>query len=122
MRRILLVDSDSNFLELARLGLEENVGAEVVCATGVTEAVYQLNRGNKFDLIISEYILTDGTGLDLLRFQISQSSSIPFLFFTHASRLEIPYTSTGFIGVFGKNEFDQLCSSVKLILGKTKHE
>lgn len=120
MGRILMVDSDSNFLELVRIGLEENIGAEVICSASVREAVYQLSKGISFDLIISEYILTEGAGLDLLRFQISQSSSIPFFFFTHASRLEIPYNSTGFIGVFGKNEFDQLCSSVKLILAKAQ--
>lgn len=118
MKRILLVDSDDNFVDIARLSLEENTGAEVIRASGGNEAIHLLSKGNQFDLIISEYIMPLGTGLDLLKHQIYQSSSIPFFFFTHATRIEIPYSPKGFIGVFGKNQFEQLCTSINHIFSK----
>lgn len=119
MKRILLVDNDENFVDIARISLEEKTGAEVIIASGGNEAIHLLSKGNRFDLIISEYDMPQGTGLDLLKHQLSRNSSIPFFFFTHAIRIEIPYSSQGFVGVFGKNQFVQLCTSTNHILNKS---
>lgn len=118
MKRILLVDNDENFVDIARISLEEKTGAEVIMASGGNEAIHLLSKGNRFDLIISEYDMPQGSGLDILKHEISRKSSIPFFFFTNTIRIEIPYSPLGFIGVFGKNQFVQLCASISHIFNK----
>lgn len=113
MGRILLVDSDEHFLELARLSLEEKLGVEIVIASTAEEAVSILKKGIAFHLVISDY------QKDVLNFLISRNSSIPFFYFTDEKRIEIPFTPTMFLGVFRKNQFEQLCKSVELVLKKS---
>ncbi len=112
MGKILLVDSDEHFLELARLSLEEKTGEEVIVAKTAEEAIGILKKGNVFSLAISDY------QPEVLSFLISSNSSTPFFYFTDEERIEIPFTPTMFLGVFRRKQFIEMCNSIIHLLRK----
>lgn len=63
--RVLCVDDDGATLYLVRRALELD-GFEVATAGGVSEGLAALGRG-RFQLVISDYRLPDGTGTEMLR-------------------------------------------------------
>lgn len=112
MSKILLIDKDEHFLELARLSLEELLEAEILTVPTDTEALNILKKGLSFNLIISDY------QKEVLSHLVSKNSTIPFFYFTDEQRIEIPFTPTMFIGIFRKNQFKELCDSVIHLLKK----
>ena len=62
--RILVVDDDDGIRELVRTILDIE-GHRVFCASGVTQARWQLENG-RVDLVVTDLRLVDGTGFDLL--------------------------------------------------------
>lgn len=112
MKRILLIDRDEHFLELARLGLEERLGLEIVTLPSAEEAINLLKKEICFDLVISDY------QEEALLYLVSKKSSIPFFYFTDEQRIEIPFTPTMFLGVFRRSQFKELCESVVHLLRK----
>ena len=106
MKRILLIDMDEHFLELARLGLEERLGLEIVTLVSAEEAINLLKKEISFDLVISDY------QEETLLFLVSEKSVVPFFYFTDEHRIEIPFTPTMFVGVFRRRQFKELCESV----------
>lgn len=63
--RLLVVDDEQSIREFLRLLFEEQ-GYRVTAAGSVTEARERINRQD-FDLILSDILMPDGNGLDLLR-------------------------------------------------------
>ncbi|MDH7507799.1 MAG: PAS domain S-box protein [Methanomassiliicoccales archaeon] len=86
--RILLVDDELPFLEIAKgfLELEEKFRADI--ASSVDEALKLLQK-NCYDAIISDYQMGDSTGIDLLKTIRSQGNQIPFILFTGKGREEV---------------------------------
>lgn len=62
--RVLVVDDDGGVRELVRAVLDIE-GHRVTCASGVTQARWHLENA-KFDLVVTDLRLGDGTGFDLL--------------------------------------------------------
>lgn len=118
MVKILLVSSDKDFIELARLSFEEKFGCDVICTLSANGAIGELKKVADFKVIISEYILQSGTGVDILKYKMSENLLMPFFLFTDETRLELPYCPDSFVGVFKKDQFEKLCNSVELILRK----
>ncbi len=63
--RVLVVDDDETHAETVCEGLER-VGCECVTATGAETAVAALERG-RFDVILTDLVMRDGSGLEVLR-------------------------------------------------------
>lgn len=114
MTKILLIDGDLQFSELARLSLEEQIGAEVIIATTENEAISIIKKEAPISLIISDY--QEG----VLAFLISDKSTVPFFYLTDEKRIEIPFTPTMFVGVFRRSQFKQLCESAIHLLKRRK--
>ena len=70
-RRILLVEDSDGVREFAQLALTDN-GYQVFSAVNVNEAVvlYQ-NESGKFDLVITDVVLPDQSGLELINILLS---------------------------------------------------
>lgn len=64
--RVLLVEDDAITLEFIGRLLAD-AGASVVEAASVREALAALERGATFDLLLTDYALLDGTGLEVAR-------------------------------------------------------
>jgi PAS domain S-box-containing protein len=86
--RILHVDDDIAFLELAKQCLELHTDMQVESANSAEEALKKLET-SKFDVIISDYQMAEKDGLELLKELNSRNVAIPFVLLTGKSRDEI---------------------------------
>jgi len=89
--RILAVDDSPDALTILRLFLSAE-GFEVITAGGVTEALLRVQEQLP-DLIITDYAMPGGTGLDLCRHLRShpKTHDIPIVLHTGA---DLPHTET----------------------------
>lgn len=83
--KILLVeDEEFDQISFKRFVQKENLPYEYLIANSVSEA-RSLIEQDKFDIIITDYVLGDGTAFDLLQFQ----KEVPFILITGAGNEQI---------------------------------
>jgi two-component system, NtrC family, response regulator HydG len=87
MQKILLVEDDISYSRIIRNFLDKN-GFEIVTKEKITESISFLNT-NHVNLIITDYRLPDGTGLDILNFSNTLSRPIPVILITNYSDIRI---------------------------------
>jgi two-component system, cell cycle response regulator len=78
--KLLIIEDDPNQLELMRQTLEQHFGAGTVHGVGSRAEAMKLDMG-RFDLILCNYHLPDGSGMTLLE-QIVQHTQTPVLMVT----------------------------------------
>lgn len=76
MKRILIVDDDRDFLGVLSSVLKKQF--ETYEATGIEDALKILETAS-IDAICSDFIMRDGTGIELLRMLRQNNVQIPFL-------------------------------------------
>ncbi len=79
-KRILLIDDEENILRIIKKFLQDN-SYNVKTAKSKNEAVEILKK-QKFDIVLSDYRLPDGTGLEILEFFRSIEPVKPFIMIT----------------------------------------
>lgn len=111
--RILFIESDKDLRSFfgSKLRGEFNGVLDIV-STG-KEAIKLLRTERPYDVIISDYFLPSGSGLDLLHFKIKNQINGAFIFFC-TIKGEIPYPQEEFVQV-DKFSFGVLCESIKRI-------
>ncbi|HBH86724.1 MAG TPA: PAS domain S-box protein, partial [Syntrophaceae bacterium] len=77
MFTVLVVDGDDQFLSSLRENASTWSGVEIETVASVREAEEFL-RNNPCDTVISEYVLPDKDGIDLLRHIRSRYGKLPF--------------------------------------------
>ena len=87
MYHILLVEDDLTYSRIVKTFLEKN-SFEVTTTTKVKEAQNFLN-GRKFDLIIADFRLPDGTGMELLQWAKASFPQLQVILITHYSDIRI---------------------------------
>lgn len=87
MKKILLVEDDLTYSRIVKTFLEKN-GFAVEASTKVKEAQNILNSG-KFDLIIADFRLPDGTGMELLQWSKKEFPQTQVILITHYSDIRI---------------------------------
>ncbi|MFC5625296.1 sigma-54-dependent transcriptional regulator [Algoriphagus winogradskyi] len=87
MKRILLVEDDLTYSRIVKTFLEKN-GFIIQTAIKVKEA-QQLFSNSKFDLIIADFRLPDGTGMELLQWSKSNYPHTQVILITHYSDIRI---------------------------------
>ncbi|MBN7812111.1 sigma-54-dependent Fis family transcriptional regulator [Algoriphagus sp. H41] len=87
MAHILLVEDDLTYSRIVKTFLEKN-SFEVVATTKVKEAQNILNT-RKFDLIIADFRLPDGTGMELLQWAKAHFPRLQVILITHYSDIRI---------------------------------
>jgi two-component system response regulator HydG len=87
MSQILLVEDDLTYSRIVKTFLEKN-SFDVLTTTKVKEAQTLLNTG-KFDLIIADFRLPDGTGMELLQWAKSNFPELQVILITHYSDIRI---------------------------------
>lgn len=87
MKHILLVEDDLTYSRIVKTFLEKN-GFSVQTAIKVKEA-QQLFSNSKFDLIIADFRLPDGTGMELLQWSKSNYPQTQVILITHYSDIRI---------------------------------
>ena len=108
--RILLVDDDVSIREGLALYLLSDLGDKLVIAEAGSgnEAIRLLDEGLRFDVIVSDYSMNDGSGADLLRHVNEYFPSIPFILFTSMIEPVLPRVTGNFVGVVEKPDFKRL--------------
>lgn len=87
MKHILLVEDDLTYSRIVKTFLEKN-GFKVQTAVKVKEA-QQLFTSSKFDLIIADFRLPDGTGMELLQWSKANYPQTQVILITHYSDIRI---------------------------------
>jgi two-component system response regulator HydG len=87
MKKILLVEDDLTYSRIVKTFLEKN-GFQVETTTKVKEA-QQMMGGGKFDLIIADFRLPDGTGMELLQWSKKEFPQTQVILITHYSDIRI---------------------------------
>ncbi len=84
---ILIVDDDKAIRELLKEFFQE-LGYQITTASNGSEAAEAINAHN-FDCVISDHVMPDMNGLELLEQLRKQNKNIPFLMITGYPTLEI---------------------------------
>jgi len=121
--RILLVDdeNDLRMLVAERLGLE---GYKVRQAARVDDAL-QMMSNSRFDLLLLDVVLPDGTGLDVLRFMKDRGITTPVIMLTGTTGLDVAVES---VKLGARNyvtkpaKISYLLHSIRELLSKEPHE
>jgi CheY-like chemotaxis protein len=112
--RILIVDDDIFVRRILAEKLSIAIFANIIEANSGNEAIKILDSGYQFDLIISDYCMSDGNGADLLNHIYQTKTSVLFLFFTSATEVKMPRPNSMFLGIVEKMNIKNL---VELVTG-----
>ena len=84
--RVLLVDDDLELLDVTRLLMQQtDANIEIVVAESVQDALQKLEK-EQYDVVISDYLMSDSSGLDLLEALRSSGDDVGFIVWTgHSS-------------------------------------
>lgn len=119
MNKILLIEDDLTYSKIIKNFLEKNNYA-VNQAYNVTDGLSALSNGG-YDLIITDYRLPDGTGMDILERSIQQQISAPLILITNYSdiRTAVKFMKLGAYEYITKPiQPDELLLTVKDALSK----
>ncbi|MFW9959510.1 MAG: response regulator [Candidatus Thorarchaeota archaeon] len=87
--RVLFVDDNAELLDIARILFQQtDPNLELVVAVSVKDALKILEE-EEFDVIISDYLMPDATGLDFLEALRCAGDEIGFIMWTGHSREEV---------------------------------
>jgi len=109
--KVLVIDDHSEIRDIIKFYLR-NTGIEVrECSCG-NQAITILKTGEIFDLVISDYQMPNGNGLDVMR-HLSQSEAMTaFILFTSFWGLEVPIPYAPFLGLISKNDPQKFLNAV----------
>lgn len=91
--RVLLVDDDVELLDIARILLQQNdPDLEIVVSSSVKDALEKLEKED-FDVIISDFLMPDYSGLDMLEALRAGGDDIGFVIWTGHSSEDVAIKS-----------------------------
>lgn len=118
MRKILLLEDDISLVDGLKYSLKKN-GFDVEVARTVCEAIKYLAEISKYDLLILDVTLPDGTGFEVCEKVRKQNQQIPIIFLT-ASDEEVNIIrgldSGGDDYVTKPFKLGELCSRIRALL------
>lgn len=118
MNRLLLLEDDVSLIDGLIYSLKKN-GFDVEVARTVNQAIQQLTEISKYDLLILDVTLPDGTGFDVCERVRKQNQQIPIIFLT-ASDEEVSVIrglDTGGDDYITKPfKLGELCSRIRALL------
>lgn len=116
--RIFIIDDSPDTVLSLQIFLEKSYNCELTIARTGNEGIEILKRDNEFDVIVCDFMMNSGTGLDVLNFIYANEIKIPFIFFSgHAKELQC-YKSEICIAIIDKMKFRDLTSLVGTVIGQ----
>jgi DNA-binding NtrC family response regulator len=110
---ILYVEDEEDFREVMPAVILKDVEAHVSTIASGNLAIEALKSGSKFDLIISDYKMANGSGADLQQFMKKDGDTTPFILFTSTIEPCLPETSENFLGIVEKRDWKGLVDLIK---------
>ena len=126
--RVLLVDDDIELLDIARILFDQkDPDLELVVSKSVNDALQKIER-EKFDIVISDYLMPDASGLDLLEVLREEGNEIGFVMWTGHSSEEIVIKSLNLgadyyilKGEDYRNQFSIIQNIIKSVVSRKSH-
>ena len=122
-KNILLVDDEDFYRELLieEIPRETSIKlTDISTAASGAEAISLLESGCMFDLIISDYSMSNGTGVDILKYLNKNENLTRLILFTNSINFEIPPHNENFLGVIDKFDLRSLITVVQSCLQREK--
>ncbi len=88
MIRVLIVDDDPAVLDVAKIFLGRCGDIEVEAVGSAVEAVERL-KDDRYDVIVSDYVMPEMDGISFLKWVRSLEPEVPFILFTGKGREEV---------------------------------
>ena len=121
MTRVLLVDDDIELLDIARILLnQKDPDLEIVISSSVKEALEKLEK-EEFDIIISDYMMPDSSGLDMLEALRAGGDEIGFIVWTGHSNEEVAIKSLNLGAdhyILKGDDYKEQLSAIKEVIQK----
>lgn len=111
MKRLLLIDDDTVFLNLLERALSSY--AQVSIASSVHEAL-PLIASQRWDIICSDINMRDGTGIDIYNFMEKHDCKADFILMTAHLQSEAIQQLAASNCLFGRKYSPTFCGSLKL--------
>ena len=122
-KTILLVDDEDFYRELLidEIPKETTIKlADISTASSGAEAISLIESGHTFDLIISDYSMPNGTGVDILKYLNRTENSTRLVLFTNSIDFEVPTHKENFLGVIDKFDVSTLIELLQKYLSHEK--
>lgn len=116
IKSILYVEDEDDLREIVPIVILNELKVQIYTLASGNLAIETLKAGREFDLIISDYMMSDGTGADLQQFMKRTGINTPFILFTNTINPHLPEESENFVGIIEKDNWNQLITSIKKIL------
>lgn len=110
---ILYVEDEEDIRFVITSVISNDVKAHVSTMASGNLAIEALKSGSKFDLIISDYNMADGSGADLQQYMKKDGDPTPFILFTNTIEPSLPETSENFLGIVEKRDWKGLVDLIK---------
>jgi CheY-like chemotaxis protein len=113
---ILYVEDEDDLREIVPAIILRSFNVQIHTLPSGNKAIEILKLGRKFDLIISDYMMNDGTGADLQQFMKRTGINTPFILYTNTIEPHLPEKSKNFIGIIEKVNWEKLIVSISSAL------
>lgn len=121
--RILLVDDQPQFAELAKLSLQrEDDRFDIVTATSPTEGIDRLTE-SEFDCIVSDYDMPETSGLEFFEAVRAREIDLPFIVFSGKNEEDLHdeprfAAVTAYLQKGGRETFQDLARRIRLAISE----
>lgn len=112
---ILYVEDEDDLREIIPAFILNELAVQIQALPSGNLAIEALKSGSEFDLIISDYMMRDGTGADLQYFMKRTGISTPFILFTNTIEPHLPEKSENFLGIIEKHDWKMLIDSISSV-------
>lgn len=117
--RVLLVDDEETLTEIAKVFLERDEDLKVDTSPSAKNALEKLKSDN-YDVIVSDYMMPEMNGIELLKMLKSEDNTTPFILFTGRGREDVAIDALNSGASFylqkggdPKSEFAELTNMIK---------
>jgi len=120
MLRILYVDDDPQYRSLVAMAIKQRLGIDIELASSGYEAIELLNQGERYSMIVSDYMMSNGNGADLFKHLTDNKIFSLFILFTRHdddAELRSQFPGNTFLGTVSKTKVRKLCSLI--VMGAT---
>lgn len=112
MKRILYIESDKELRFFFSSKLKDEFRGVVNIASTVKQAKKLLIEEEPYNVIVLDYCLADGSGIDILKFKIRHRIEGRIFFFTNQMELRVPFSDQQ-CAVFHRLEFDKMIQGIR---------
>src|SRR3989344_3270840 len=116
--RIFIVEDSPDSVLLIRIYLEKTFDCDLTFAKSGDDAIEILKKGSQFDMIICDFMMRPGTGLDVLSFLNSNDIKVPFILYSAHARDLQAYKSEACKAVIDKIKVNDLMRIVSELTGQ----